>query len=59
MKAAGGWLLCVGADSPNKDLAFEFISMAEATPNITPFEAKNSRVPVRKSGLASSDPFTD
>ena len=57
--AAGGWLLCVGADSPNKDLAFEYISMAEATPNITPFEVKNSRVPVRKSGLANSDPFKE
>jgi multiple sugar transport system substrate-binding protein len=57
--AAGGWVLCVGADSPNKDLAFEYISMAEATPNITPFEVKNSRVPVRKSGLANSDPFKE
>jgi multiple sugar transport system substrate-binding protein len=57
--AAGGWLLSVGADSPNKDLAFEFLSMAEATENITPFEVKNSRVPVRKSGLASSDPFKE
>ncbi|GEM_PF-314770 len=57
--AAGGWLLGVGADSPNKDLAFEFISTVEATPNITPFEVKNSRVPVRKSGLANTAAFQE
>ncbi len=57
--AAGGWLLCVNADSPNKDLAFDFISIAESTPNISDFEVKNSRVPVRKSGLSDSKAFNE
>ena len=54
---AGGWILGVGADSPNKDLAFEFISLVTSTENVTPFEVAQSRVPVRKSGLANSKAF--
>ena len=55
--AAGGWILAVGNESPNKDLAFEFISMVTAQENILPFEVAQSRVPVRNSGLANASAF--
>lgn len=57
--AAGGWLLSVNAESPNKDLAFDFVSITEATENISDFEVKNSRVPVRKSGLNNGKAFIE
>ena len=55
--AAGGWLFMINSKSAYKDLVWEYITMATATPNITPFEVKLVRVPVRKSGLAQAEAF--
>ncbi|HEV2014194.1 MAG TPA: ABC transporter substrate-binding protein [Candidatus Dormibacteraeota bacterium] len=55
--AAGGWLFMINPKSAYKDLVFEYISLATATPNITPFEVKLVRIPVRKSGLAQAEAF--
>lgn len=57
--AAGGWLFAINSKSAYKDLVWEYITMATATPNITPFEVKLVRVPVRKSGLAQTEAFKD
>jgi multiple sugar transport system substrate-binding protein len=54
---AGGWLLAINADSPNKDLAFEYLSMVTDGTNMVPFEVDRARVPVRSSGLALADAF--
>jgi multiple sugar transport system substrate-binding protein len=54
---AGGWMLAINADSPNKDLAFEYISMVTDGKNMVPFEVDRARVPVRTSGLALADAF--
>ena len=54
---AGGWMLGILADSPNKDLAFEYISDVTDGTNMIPFEVERTRVPVRASGLAQADAF--
>jgi ABC-type glycerol-3-phosphate transport system substrate-binding protein len=54
---AGGWMLAINADSPNKDLAFEYITMVTDGKNMVPFEVDRARVPVRTSGLALADAF--
>ena len=54
---AGGWMLGIMADSPNKDLAFEYISDVTDGANMIPFEVERTRVPVRNSGLALADAF--
>jgi len=54
---AGGWMLAINADSPNKDLAFEYISMVTDGKNMVPFEVDRARIPVRTSGLAQADAF--
>src|SRR5439155_622212 len=55
--AAGGWLFMMNSKSQYKDLVWEYMTTATATPNITPFEVKLVRVPVRKSGLAQAEAF--
>jgi len=55
--AAGGWLFMMNSKSAYKDLVWEYMTTATATPNITPFEVKLVRVPVRKSGLAQAEAF--
>lgn len=54
---AGGWMLAINADSPNKDLAFDYISMVTNGKNMVPFEVDRTRIPVRTSGLAQADAF--
>ena len=54
---AGGWMLAINADSPNKDLAFDYLSMVTDGTNMVPFEVDRARVPVRTSGLALADSF--
>jgi multiple sugar transport system substrate-binding protein len=54
---AGGWMLAINADSPNKDLAFDYISMVTDGKNMVPFEVDRARIPVRTSGLAQADAF--
>jgi multiple sugar transport system substrate-binding protein len=54
---AGGWMLAINADSPNKDLAFEYLSLVTDGKNMVPFEVDRARVPVRTSGLAEADQF--
>jgi multiple sugar transport system substrate-binding protein len=57
--AAGGWMLSIGAESPNKDLAWEYIMDVTDAQNILPFEAQYARVPVRLSGLDHPEAFAD
>jgi len=47
----------MNSKSAYKDLVWEYMTTATATPNITPFEVKLVRVPVRKSGLAQAEAF--
>ena len=54
---AGGWMLGIGKDSRNKDLAWEFIQDVTDGANMVPFDVFFVRVPVRKSGLAQADAF--
>jgi maltose-binding protein MalE len=54
---AGGWMLGIGKDSPNKDLAWEYIMDVTDGANMVPFDVHFVRVPVRKSGLAQADAF--
>jgi multiple sugar transport system substrate-binding protein len=56
---AGGWMLGIGDKSPNKDLAWEFITTVTDGKSMVPFEAQYTRVPVRTSGLANPDAFKD
>jgi ABC-type glycerol-3-phosphate transport system substrate-binding protein len=56
---AGGWMLGIGDKSPNKDLAWEFITDVTNGKTIVPFEAQYTRVPVRQSGLADPTAFKD
>jgi multiple sugar transport system substrate-binding protein len=54
---AGGWMLAISADSPNKDLAFDYISRVTDGKNMVAFEVDRARIPVRTSGLAQADAF--
>jgi multiple sugar transport system substrate-binding protein len=54
---AGGWMLAISADSPNKDLAWDYISRVTDGKNMVPFEVDRTRIPVRTSGLAEADAF--
>jgi multiple sugar transport system substrate-binding protein len=54
---AGGWMLAINADSPNKDLAFEYLSLVTDGKNMVPFEVDRTRIPVRTTGLAEADAF--
>ena len=54
---AGGWMLAINADSPNKDLAWDYISRVTDGKNMVPFEVDRTRIPVRTSGLAEADAF--
>jgi multiple sugar transport system substrate-binding protein len=56
---AGGWMLGIGEWSPNKDLAWEFITDVTDGKQMVPFEVIQTRVPVRKSGLENPDAFKD
>ena len=56
---AGGWMLGIGDKSPNKDLAWDFVSTVTNGKTMVPFEAQYTRVPVRQSGLANPDAFKD
>src|SRR2546427_700766 len=54
---AGGWMLAINADSPNKDLAWDYLTMVTDGKNMVPFEVDRTRIPVRTSGLAEADAF--
>ena len=54
---AGGWMLAISADSPNKDLAWDYITRVTDGKNMVPFEVDRTRIPVRTSGLAEADAF--
>ena len=54
---AGGWMLAINSKSPNKDLAFEYISDVTNGANMVPFEVAYTRIPVRTTGLAQADAF--
>jgi multiple sugar transport system substrate-binding protein len=54
---AGGWMLAINADSPNKDLAWDYITRVTDGKNMVPFEVDRTRIPVRTSGLAEADAF--
>lgn len=54
---AGGWMLAINSASPNKDLAFEYISDVTDGKNMVPFEVDRTRIPVRTSGLTQADAF--
>ncbi len=54
---AGGWMLAINADSANKDLAWEYLTMVTDGKNMVPFEVDRARIPVRTSGLAQADAF--
>jgi multiple sugar transport system substrate-binding protein len=54
---AGGWMLGISANSPHKDLAFQYISDVTDGANMVPFDFDRARVPVRNSGLAMVDAF--
>lgn len=56
---AGGYQVGVHHDSPHQDLAFEFLDIATATPNMTAFLVARQRVPTRISGLAETEPYKD
>jgi ABC-type glycerol-3-phosphate transport system substrate-binding protein len=56
---AGGWMLGIGDKSPNKDLAWDFVSTVTNGKTMVPFEAQYTRVPVRQSGLANPAAFKD
>jgi len=54
---AGGWMLAINSASPNKDLAWEYLSAVTNGNNMVPFEVERTRIPVRTSGLAQADAF--
>ena len=54
---AGGWMLAINEASPNKDLAWEYLTMVTDGKNMVPFEVDRTRIPVRSSGLAQADAF--
>jgi multiple sugar transport system substrate-binding protein len=54
---AGGWMLGINAASPNKDLAWDYLSAVTKGDNMVPFDVQFARIPVRQSGLAQSDAF--
>jgi multiple sugar transport system substrate-binding protein len=54
---AGGWMLAISADSPNKDLAWDYITRVTDGKNMVPFEVDRTRIPVRTTGLAQADAF--
>ena len=54
---AGGWMLIIDDKSPNKDLAWEYITDVTDGKNMVPFEVDRGRVPVRNTGLALADAF--
>jgi multiple sugar transport system substrate-binding protein len=59
---SGGWTLALGAQSKNKDLAFEFLSMALNKENALAYDIQNSQIAVRSDVAAepsylSANPF--
>jgi multiple sugar transport system substrate-binding protein len=46
-----------GIHGPNKDLAFEYLSLVTDGKNMVPFEVDRTRIPVRTTGLAEADAF--
>ena len=54
---AGGWMLAINADSPNKDLAWDYLTRVTDGKNMVPFEVDRARIPVRTSGLTQADAF--
>jgi multiple sugar transport system substrate-binding protein len=54
---AGGWMLGINSASPNKDLAWDYVTAVTAGANMVPFEVQFGRVPVRQTGLAQADAF--
>ncbi|MGQ7294931.1 extracellular solute-binding protein [Quadrisphaera sp. KR29] len=51
---SGGWLLSVGANAPDKQAAFDFISVALNKENALKYDTENSQIAVRKD--VASDP---
>ncbi|MGH2406683.1 MAG: extracellular solute-binding protein [Candidatus Limnocylindrales bacterium] len=54
---AGGWMLGINSASPNKDLAWEYLTDVTDGKNMIPFEVQFGRVPVRQSGLDAAAQF--
>ena len=54
---AGGWMLAINEASPNKDLAWDYLTRVTDGKNMVPFEVDRARIPVRTSGLAQADAF--
>jgi multiple sugar transport system substrate-binding protein len=52
-------MLGIGEKSPNKDLAWDYITRVTDGKHMVPFEVIQTRVPVRKSGLENPDAFKD
>jgi multiple sugar transport system substrate-binding protein len=50
-------MLAINADSPNKDLAWDYITRVTDGKNMVPFEVDRTRIPVRTTGLAQADAF--
>ena len=55
---AGGWMLGINEASPNKDLAWDYVTAVTDGTNMVPFEDQFTRVPVRQSGLADPSKFS-
>ncbi len=51
---SGGWLLSVGANAPDKQAAFDFISVALNKENALKYDTENSQIAVRED--VASDP---
>jgi multiple sugar transport system substrate-binding protein len=56
---AGGWMLGINDASPNKDLAWDYLTAITDGKAMAPFEAQFTRVPVRTSGTADLTLFKD
>ena len=47
----GGWILTIGRNSPNADLAWEYMTIASSEPAARDFWQKQQRVPTRKAAF--------